>query len=158
LQNTVIEFSLGDVMTYKIKLTQPMSDGQALDMTVRYTVPIGAEASPIVLDGTPFGLSSSEESAYFTHDVIFEPCHPTEYRLIRRTVTFEGGSMTLLFRMGFSAVSTEPGAFVSASGVLDGVSSKLITGGWSTIPNTITIPATTLFSLMRPSAARADSS
>ena len=52
----------------------------------------------------------------------YASCHFDTAQLQKHTVTFEGGSIELYIRMGQSMASTEPAAFVSGSGVLDGTS------------------------------------
>jgi hypothetical protein len=49
----------------------------------------------------------------------YSSCHYDNANLQKHTVTFEGGSIELFIRMGWSAASTEPALFISGAGTLD---------------------------------------
>lgn len=107
---------------------QPLSlPGETWSFEGNLTYP---DATPLVLDGSPrdpfgslgyrFSLCTGAE-CYQWDDVSFTACNPTTFKLNRHTVTFTEGQVVLDLRKGMSASSTEPAAFVVASGTLDGV-------------------------------------
>jgi hypothetical protein len=89
--------------------------------------------NPMLLDGSAldpmgnvyewFQLCRTED-CYDITDIRFTPCNPEDYRHERHTIEFEGGRAVLEFRKEVRGIiaGTEPGAFVGASGELDGQS------------------------------------
>jgi hypothetical protein len=120
-------------VSYAHNLTQPLVSASAklwsFQGYVSYTAESGSSVEPLVLDGSApdafgdrwysFQLCEGEE-CYQVDDLDFTACNPTSYQLNRHTVTFDGGQIVLDLRIGQSMAGTEPGAFVAASGTLDG--------------------------------------
>jgi hypothetical protein len=101
--------------------------------------PEGTVPDPTVMDGSasPFETGSTYDFRFWLCDEGARVCdgsdHPYDYQfrscqgldyatLSRGVIGFEGGDVTLELRIGASSASTEPAAFVSAQGTLDGTS------------------------------------
>jgi hypothetical protein len=79
-------------------------------------------------DGVPSGAESVVSStlhpnatgSWENESRILDSCNSSVWRSYTHVVTFEGGTVTLVLQIGFSDAGTQPSAFVSASGELDG--------------------------------------
>ncbi|MCU0663876.1 MAG: hypothetical protein MUC50_16315 [Myxococcota bacterium] len=125
----------GEETNYIKSFAQPLDgagNAWSLEGTIAFDSPKDEQPPPFVLDGGvdatlgdgdtfSFSLCRGAE-CYQIDDYTFVSCNPSTYRLQRHTVSFSGGQAVLDLRLGWSMASTEPGAFVRASGVLDGTS------------------------------------
>jgi hypothetical protein len=130
-QVTATSSTYGSTVTYADSLTQPLvaAGTWSFQGRVSFSGAVGSPPGPMVLDGSApdamgdqsFTLQLCEGAqCYQVDDITFAACNPTTYGLQRSTVTFQGGQIVLDLRIGTSMASTEPGAFVGASGTLDG--------------------------------------
>ncbi len=125
-----------DTTYYSHLLEQPMEDPTGatwwISATFRLesTVP-GQQPAALLLDGSAAAPWSGvggefslcpDDAQSCSQGRRFLSCNPTTYRLQRHSLNFDGGDIVLDVRMGESMASTEPAAFVRASGVLDGQS------------------------------------
>jgi hypothetical protein len=137
-----------DTTYYNHLLEQPMEDSNGeswwLSATIRLesTVP-GEQPQALLLNGSApapwsgLGVDMAlcpNDAQSCSQGRRFLSCNPTSYRLQRHGLTFDGGNLNLEIRMGESMASTEPAAFVLASGSLDGQSFEQ-TDYWKLIYN-----------------------
>jgi hypothetical protein len=120
---------------YTYRGSQPLKSSQSntlvLDITLSNQTTVGASLTPLVLDGGPpeqfgkrqadFAICQAATCSGLWNEVGFYSCNSSSDRLIRDTITFNGGQVVLELRVGQSMGSTEPSSFVAASGTLDGV-------------------------------------
>jgi hypothetical protein len=66
-----------------------------------------------------YRLCTDEDCADVTN-LTFNSCNPKTFALQSHTIVFDGGEIVLQVRIGESLAGTQPGAFVRASGTLDG--------------------------------------
>jgi hypothetical protein len=120
---------------YNFHFGQPVDESTVdPDLTlvarINYSGPPSGPATPVVLDGSEIDTSGTVYLSFMLchdpdlcglpEDVQFTACNPVSYVLNRHTVAFDGGEIVLDLRKGISPAGTEPGAFVGASGTLDG--------------------------------------
>jgi hypothetical protein len=125
-----------DTTYYSHLLEQPLETASGvawwLSAVIRLESDTPGQSPPaLVLDGSggaPYGGPGAEFSLCpddpqsCNDGRRFLACNPSEYALQRHRVTFDGGDLSFDVRMGVSMAATEPAAFVSASGTLDGES------------------------------------
>jgi hypothetical protein len=118
---------------YRFTIVQPMRTGSGTPWDYRLELNewIPADQTVIdVLDGAwpdPYAtwvtniLCHDGQQCWRNDDYQYASCHFDTARHQWHKVDFEGGTVTYHFMMGDSMASTEPGAFVRAEGILDGV-------------------------------------
>jgi hypothetical protein len=108
---------------------QPMTEGMVLEHTLSI---VGDESlEPLTLNGlspdattgagASFVLYEDGGAPYDTMARVFTACLEPSWTYETHTVVFEGGEVTFELYLGVNLVATAPGAFVKASGTLDGV-------------------------------------
>ena len=120
-------------------------DPWSLDSWFQATSATGSPPDPLVLDGTTGGtgtLGTFTSTLYpdgtppdgegVTEPIRFTPCSDPAYTANVHTIAFDGGEVVLRLQIGQSMASTEPGAFVSARGRLDGTTFEQ-TSYWSLV-------------------------
>jgi hypothetical protein len=118
-------------MNYRWFITQPMRTGAGdvwvFKADLHVWMDAGVDRFSLNGDwGDPWGNSWTNfrlcKQDCETYEDIrwYSSCHYDNANLQKHTVTFEGGSIELFIRMGWSAASTEPALFISGSGTLDG--------------------------------------
>jgi len=110
----------------QLSLYQPSTAGQAIgvvllhDLSGEATVPVNGQGPPSGWEGSVFGLYPASAEGIIGRG--YGPCASAEtWRVDTHRITFEGGEVELMLHIGDSAAGTEPFAFVSAKGQLDGV-------------------------------------
>jgi hypothetical protein len=120
-------------MNYHWSITQPMRTGAgdvwALEINLNIWLDAGVDRFTINGDwGDPWENSwhsfmlCKQDCQTWEDNRWYSSCHYDNANLQKHTVTYEGGSIELFIRMGWSAASTEPAMFISGSGTLDGTS------------------------------------
>jgi hypothetical protein len=118
-------------MTYRWSITQPMRTGagNVWEFKADLHSEMDSGVSRFTLNGDwgdEFGtgwqsfMLCKQEDGECKDVRWYSSCHYDNADLQKHTVTFEGGSIELFMRMGWSPASTEPALFISGSGTLDG--------------------------------------
>jgi len=119
-------------MNYRWSITQPMRTGVGEVWEFHANLSTWMDTGDsFMVNGDyedPWGMTyfsfrlCSQDCQSWVDNRWYASCNFESAQLQKHTVTFEGGSVELYMRMGQSPASTEPAAFVSGSGVLDGTS------------------------------------